>query len=646
MKRAILLPLFAACCIRATAAIPAPESLLPDDTLAVITAPDFAKLKALYNQSAQGQLWNDPAMKAFRDKFANRWFEQIVKPLERELNVNIDEYSQLLQGQITIALLRNGWEGDADQPLGFLLLLDSREQRADLKKKLGELRKKWFDSGKNLRLEKVRDTEFTVLQISSNDVPKTLQRFFPRQLEVQELGSEPKPHKGAPPTELLAGQFESLLIVANSVKVAEKVVARLSGGSAPCLAEQSGYQASHLRFFRDAPVYGWVNTKTIIGVLGRKAPEKRSDESPNPLDAIDFDKIIDASGLRGLASMGFSMQNLSDGMLLQMFLGVPESARRGLFRILAGEPKETNPPPFVPADAVKFQRWRLDGQKAWATIEKMMGDISPQWIGAVNFLLNTATEAGKAKDPGFDIRKNLIGNLGDDVISFEKAPRGSSPTELSSAPSILLLGSPNAEQLTAALKSILVFMSPQADAPPEREFLGRKIYSIPLPSIPLPTGESSPSGGSRTLHYAATTGYVAMSTDSAMLEEYLRSAESKAKALRETANLPEALQHVTDPGCSLFGYRNHAESMRVEFEAMKKNPAMGTNIASLNLGWIPGMPVVGSAEKSLQDCMDFSLLPEFEKLSKYFHFSVYGGSANVDGLYLKVFYPTPPLLRK
>jgi hypothetical protein len=44
--------------------------------------------------------------------------------------------------------------------------------------------------------------------------------------------------------------------------------------------------------------------------------------------------------------------------------------------------------------------------------------------------------------------------------------------------------------------------------------------------------------------------------------------------------------------------------------------------------------------------MDYSLLPDFSRVSKYFHYSVYGGSANVDGITFRYFYPTPPQLRK
>src|SRR5579862_1332243 len=81
--------------------VPAPEKLLPDDTLILITAPDFAKLKTIWENLPQRKLWNDPAMKPFREDFATKWSEQFVKPLERDLDIKWDDYLSLLQGQLT-----------------------------------------------------------------------------------------------------------------------------------------------------------------------------------------------------------------------------------------------------------------------------------------------------------------------------------------------------------------------------------------------------------------------------------------------------------------------------------------------------------------------------------------------------------------
>jgi hypothetical protein len=623
--------------------VPGPEKLLPDDTLLVATAPDFNRLRKVFSQSTELQFWNDPAMKAFRDKLILQFQEQFVQPLERELNVSLATYSSLPQGQVTFALTRNGWQGGPGQQLGYLLLIDTKESSGVLKTNLAELKKRWLDSGKQIRTEKIREFEFSFVPMGSNNIPKTLRRFIPRKLEYHELGEEETKPAGG---ELVIGQAQSLLVVASSASVVEKLAARLSGGTFPCLGEVAGYDASYQRLFRESPLYGWVDIKTLVDGMIREASEKKENpEAPNPVEeAFRAEKVLAVAGFSGLKSAAFSYIPSNEGGLWQFFLAVPESARSGVFKILAGEPKECSPPPFVPSDAVKFQRWRIDGQKAWAALEKMLTDISPQSLTTLNFLLDTANMAAREQDPGFDIRKNLIGNLGDDMIAYEKAPRGTTAADLDNAASVFLLGSANPDQLAASLKNILVFMTAQAGAPAEREFLGRKIFSVPLPAMPVTIPGTAPKPApARTLHYCGSGGYVAFSTEPAALEEYLRSSESQAKALRETSGLTDAAQRVSGPGTSFFGFENNAELMRATFEVLKNDAGASTNLTMLKLlGSIPGMT---KPEQTVRDWMDFSLLPLFDKVAKYFYFNVSANGASAEGLTYRMFSPVPPPLR-
>src|SRR5271156_5121558 len=102
------------------AAIPPAESLLPSDTLFVVTAPDCAALRAALHQSPQWLLWNDPAMKPFHDKFMAKWDEEFVAPLERDLGVSLGDFADLPQGQFTFAVTQNGWNGNNDETPGTL----------------------------------------------------------------------------------------------------------------------------------------------------------------------------------------------------------------------------------------------------------------------------------------------------------------------------------------------------------------------------------------------------------------------------------------------------------------------------------------------------------------------------------------------
>ncbi len=83
--------------------------------------------------------------------------------------------------------------------------------------------------------------------------------------------------------------------------------------------------------------------------------------------------------------------------------------------------------------------------------------------------------------------------------------------------------------------------------------------------------------------------------------------------------------------------------MRVAFETLKRDSVAGTN--SSPLATLPVALGMAGAQKNFKDWMDFSLLPAFDKVSKYFNFTVYSGSASVDGLTLKLFAPVPPALK-
>src|SRR5262245_56605962 len=110
------------------AAIPPAEQMLPPDTLLVVSAPDFIKLRTVLEKIPLVQCWNDPAMKPFRDKFMVHWKEEFIAPLERHLGVKVDDFAEMPRGQFTLALTKEDWNAQDGNPPGSLLLVDTRER--------------------------------------------------------------------------------------------------------------------------------------------------------------------------------------------------------------------------------------------------------------------------------------------------------------------------------------------------------------------------------------------------------------------------------------------------------------------------------------------------------------------------------------
>jgi hypothetical protein len=614
-----------------TAPTPPPEKLLAADTVAIFTIPDYAKASAGWKQWPASQLWADPSMKPFKDKFMTKLGSDVVTPLEKEFGVKFNDYAGLAQGQVTLALTPTGWEGNSPQSPGFLFLLDSRDKSGALKTNLGSLKNKWVDSGKQVRVEKIRDIEFTTLIFKSEDLKKILKKVFPDPNAEEDPAEPPKPSKPGRNIELLVGQSDSLLIIGTSAKDIEKVLINQSGGAVATLSEQPAFSASYGPLFRDSQIYGWINTGSIVDTVMKAAGKQGEGRQGGPR----MDKILGAIGLAGLQTVAFNLRDTSEGCLIGVNLNVPEAGRRGIFKAIAFEAKEASPPPFVPADAVKFSRWRLDLQKALATIESALTEAIPQAAGFIKLIVDNA---GKDKDPNFDLRKNLIANLGDDVISYQKTPRKQTLADLNSPPSLILIGSPKPDQVASAIKALGAVM-PQPKVK-EREFLGRTVYALNLPQGQASDGKPI----DRVLHYTSSGGYVAMSTDVAMLEEFMRSGENAPKALRDTPGLASAAQKVGGMNTGLFVYENQGETMRSTIETLKKESGTLANLFS-GSPFAGRLGMEGDANK-FKDWVDFSLLPSFDRIAKYFYLNVSAGNVTTEGINFKLFTPNPPQMRR
>jgi len=84
------------------------------------------------------------------------------------------------------------------------------------------------------------------------------------------------------------------------------------------------------------------------------------------------------------------------------------------------------------------------------------------------------------------------------------------------------------------------------------------------------------------------------------------------------------------------------ESLRLLLDLIKKDPAAVDKLLDMNP--LPGG--AGADMKWVRDWFDYSLLPSFDRIAKYFSFTVYGASAGNDGISFKSFSPTPPELKK
>ncbi len=598
------------------AAPKAPGALLPSDTLAMITIPQFDDAKAAFLSDPLIRLFDDPSMKPYADTLRETFETQVMGGLEKQLGIKLSEYTDLMNGQLTLAVFVNPGENPARPEFDILLALDSGDRAGQLKERINEVKQRLTQAGQTLKPVTIRNQSFFRLRAD---------------------GSGRKGNQGVP-NELFLGQVDSFLMVSTSAAIVQKSLAASSGASVASLAEDPAFSKIHANRFKSSYGYGWVNFPELYELVepSVKAMDRQFAGNANPLIPKPT-AILNALGLDGLKGLAFDLKNLEQGSMVELTMAIPKQARRGVFSLLALEAKDSTPLPQIPDNVVSFNRTRLNLGEAWSGLENMVGELAPPVMGFVELFLGGL---GKDRDPNFDFRESFFENLGDDIITIGLPPKSEKLQDLANPPSLTLIGSPKAQELADAFVVATGLIPSGGNVLTEREFLGKKIYSFKIPGLAIPGAGApgqDPSAGVG-LFMAPNEGYLAFSMDEEALESYLRGPSASQKPLRRMAGLRQSAEALGDEGLSSFRYDNASELVKNLWEISRENPDMLTGgIAGAALG---GPQPFGG----LEGLADFSKLPPFESVSKYFHYSVGGSSSDSDYLNYRWFRPTPPQL--
>ena len=135
MRKPIILLLAGACfCLPARGAVPPPEKLLPKDTILVVSAPDWGKAWTFLTNTPYGRLWQDPALRPFRDKFTDKFTAEVLTPMEQNFKIKLADYQGLAQGQVTFAVVPSGQKDNPDFHFAQLLLIDTKDHAGQNRK--------------------------------------------------------------------------------------------------------------------------------------------------------------------------------------------------------------------------------------------------------------------------------------------------------------------------------------------------------------------------------------------------------------------------------------------------------------------------------------------------------------------------------
>lgn len=597
--------------------LPAPEQLAPADATLVVTVPDWERAAKALEQTSFHRALNDPALKPLVDRIKADLVESLHGSMSDKDRKYFEEFVGLLKGQVTLVL------GDA---AGFMekpdappvtFIVDVKDQGAKLADFMDRSLKDETDA--HVVREKIAGGELITL------VPAA-------------AGKDDADSKG---TKMYMATAGEMLVVGFERETLEKVLRRRTGATGDSLSGNPVFRADQARFFRDAKGWAWVNVARIVDLALKKAePAKANPGNPFAM-ALDVRQILSALGLTGWKSLAVSLDYDEAGGDAEFFFNLPAGERRGLFKLFETEKRPSAPPTFIPGDVTKYARWRKDAQDLLNTLERTAAEAVPPFAGFISMMID---QAGKAKNPDFDFRRQFIGNLGNDLISLQWAPKAFSLSAITEPPTMYLIGSGNPAALMDALVTAQSAMGMPGMKAKEGEFLGQRVVSLPAG---VSIGADGKPAGPKFVHVTTGRGYLVIGTDRERVEDFIRGG-SKADSLAETAGFRQAVETAGGMGTGWMFFQNPVDTLKMMITAVKNDPnAIEKLIGPQAFKTIFIAPGAKPGDQAVQK--DFKtqmadyirLLPEFEKIRQYLNFSVGTVTTERDGILIRSFTPEP-----
>jgi hypothetical protein len=582
--------LFPPAAVSATA-LPKTAKLIPPETMLLVDIDNFSRLRAQFEKTSVYKLYKDPAMAAFVDDFKAKWRDKVQKS-DNELVRIIADADVLPQGRAAVALVLDEQIKDTNEP-PVLFISEWGENAGKVKETVDKIVKRAVEEGAHRKAEEYRGVTITVITAKSS---ATLSYCF----------------------------IDDCLIGSMNPDVLKFVIAHIKGAGSPTLADDDDYAAT-------------MNAvgPAAEGQIGFYANIKQGLKSMIAEDSSGKAKTwISNLGLDNVTSFGFSV-DLAGGpggsSAGKAFLKI-DGAKKGVCKMLEVESAALRMPQFVPASACSVSFVNLNIKKAYNELANILTSFSPQFA---MLLYMPLSPPGPQGEPPLQLKTDVIDHLGSQIIvaqSIDKPVSGlttTGPTQ-----SLVAVAIDNRGALEKSLSAIHSNMIAPDNPDARRELLGHTIYSVdpsgisplfgpkPKPPMQAPLGTGAPA--IPKVAFTVTDTHLIFASEPAVERAIRALSSSEAVPLasakwftRAKSNIPSVV--------GLADLQDSAASGEYFWSAMRESAKTGQSKDSssqIGLGVSSGsvLPQLMFSQGG-RDLFDFSLLPEFDAVRKYFGLS-------------------------
>ena len=601
--------------------LPRTAKLVPPETILLADINNFNQLSAQFEKTNIYQLYKDPAMAAFINNFKTKWQEKKQEPdKEFEFIRAIADAGILPQGRLAAGLVYDQQIKDVNE-LPVLVVVQWGDKIDKIKETANKIIRKAVEDGARRQTEDYRGVEITTIE---KKPPKALSYCF----------------------------IDDCLIGSTSQNVLKFVVAQIKGAGSTTLADDRDYAATGKAIdpANEGRIDLYVNIKQTVKIELAEDTTGKAKE------------MIENLGLNNVTSIGCSVEpaggpgGLSFGRLILKIDG----AKAGIFKMLEIESGPVRMPGFIAASASSVSVVNLNIKKAFDELANILTRFSPQMA---SILYMPILPPGPQGEPGLQLKSDIIDHLGSQIIlaqSIDKpqpdvsAARPAAKQPSLKTQSVIAIAVDNRAALEKSLSMIHGKLIAPDNPDARRELLGHTIYTVDLTGLmPMLGGgpgrkpmqaPAGPRAPKMLSAFTVTDTYLIFASEFAV-EQAIRTLGSNAESISSAAWFNKAKSNIPSV-VGLADLQNNAASGELLWSTLRqsKKPDKADNDDKKN------QITVGITSESLfpqimfsrgDDVIDFSLLPEFDAVKKYFGLTAFYGISRQDGFFFEFKYLNP-----
>jgi hypothetical protein len=615
--------------------LPNTAKLIPPETILLLDVDDFDRLRTQFEGTNFYKLYKDPSMAAFVDDFKTKWREKIRKP-DNELLKVIADIDALPQGRVAVAFVLNeqinesrpsktGRDKDANKP-PLLLITQWGQTIAKIKEAVDKTVEKAIEDGAHRQSEDYRGVSITtIIRRSSTDLSYCF--------------------------------IDDCLIGSMDLDVLKFVIAQIKGAGSATLADDADYTATMkaAELSTQTQINLYANIKQIVKII---IAEDDTGKTKTTISNLGLDNVTSfgCSIGPGTSTAG---SNTSFG---KAFLKV-RGEKKGICKMLDIETATLRVPQFIQPSAHSVSFVNLNIKKAYTELGNILNSILPQLAAMMYMPLLPPSPQG---EPPLQLKADIVDHLGSQIIvaqSIDESPSDiSEPKQKKSLIAVAIENRSALEKSLSLLHSTLLAAN-NPDA--RRQLLGHTIYIIdtsaifpaspkrPKRPMQIP-GRGTPQGGNPP-ETPTMPKFAFTVTDTHLIFAGESAVEQVIRALNTTENLSvgsaqwfNKAKSIIPSIVGLASLQNDAalgEFFWSDLRELKKETSKIKDTDSstkIGLGVSSGSPFPQLVlSRAGSDLFDFSLLPEFDEVRKYFGLSAFYGLSRPDGFFFEFKYLNP-----